>query len=71
MPDREGTETAYFDPTASSKRVANHLEDCFDNALNVAVLEMRVQICHPSHQFRLPHGSPPNPGGPHTPRTGR
>jgi hypothetical protein len=70
MPDREGTETAYFDPTAPRKCFADHLEDGYDNALDVAVLEMWMQLCHPSHQFRLCHGSPP-PWRPRTPRTGR
>jgi hypothetical protein len=38
MPDREGTEATYLDPTAPRKCVADHLEDGFDNTSNVAVL---------------------------------
>ena len=70
MPDREGAETAYLDPTAPRKCFAYRLEDGFNNALDVAVLEVWVQLRHPSHQFRLCHDSPPS-CGPRTPRTGR
>ena len=70
MPDREGTETAYFDPTAPRKCFADGCEDGFNNAFNLAVLEMWVKLCHPSYQFRLRHDSPPS-WWPRTPRTGR
>ena len=60
MPDREGTEATYLDPTASRKCFAHHLENGFNNALDLAVLEMWVQLRHPSHQFRLRHDSPPS-----------
>jgi hypothetical protein len=59
MPDREGTEATYLDPTAPRKCVANRREEGSNNALDIAVLEMWVQFCHPSHQFRLRHDSPP------------
>ena len=48
MPDREGTEATYLDPTAPRKCVANRREEGFNNAFDVAVLEMWVQLCHPS-----------------------
>jgi len=42
MPDREGTEAAYLDPSTSGKRVANRREDGIDNALDITVPEMWV-----------------------------
>ena len=47
MPDREGTEATYLDPSTPRKCFANRREDGFDNALDIAVLEMWVQLCHP------------------------
>ena len=44
MPDREGAETGYLDPTAPRKCFAYRLEDGFNNALDVATLDMRVQV---------------------------
>jgi hypothetical protein len=60
MPDRERSEAAYLDPITPSKCVADRREDGFDNALDIAVLEMWVQLSHPSHQVRLCHSSPPS-----------
>jgi hypothetical protein len=51
MPDGEGAETAYLDPAAPRKCFAYRLEDGFNNALVVAMLEMWVQLCRPSRQF--------------------
>jgi hypothetical protein len=67
MPNREGTEAAYLDPSAPSKCFANRREDGVDNALNVAALEMWVQLRHPSHQLRLRQSSPRS-SGPRIPR---
>jgi hypothetical protein len=61
MPDREGTEATYLDPSTPRKCFADHLENGFNDALDIAVLEMWVQLRHPSHQFRLCHCSPPPP----------
>jgi hypothetical protein len=58
MPDREGTEATYLDPRTPRKCFANRRKDGFDNTFDIAVLEMWVQPCHPSHQFRLRHCSP-------------
>jgi hypothetical protein len=59
MPDREGTEASDLDSISPSKCIADGREDGFNNAFNIAVLEMWVQLCHPSHQFRLRRDSPP------------
>src|SRR4029077_20010002 len=56
--DGEAAKASDLDSISPGKCVADGREDGFDNALNVPVLEMRVQLCHPSHQFRLRHGSP-------------
>ena len=58
MPDREGTEATDLDPTTPRKCIADLREDGFDNALDIAVLEVWVQLCHPSHKFRLCHSVP-------------
>ena len=47
MLNRKGTEAAYFGPSTPSKCVADLREDGFNNALDVAVLEMWVQLCDP------------------------
>ena len=47
MLNRKGTEAAYLDPSTPSKCVADLREDGFDNALDIAVLEMWVQLCDP------------------------
>jgi hypothetical protein len=57
--DEEGAKASDLDSISPGKCVADGREDGFDNALNVPTLEMRVQLCHPSHQFRLRHDSPP------------
>ena len=47
MPDREGTEATYLDPTAPRKCLGDYLEDSFNNAFNVAALEVWVWLCDP------------------------
>ncbi len=52
--DGEGAKASDLDAISPSKCVADGREDGFNNAFDIAVLEMWVQLCHPSHQFRLP-----------------
>ena len=56
--DGEGAEASDLDSISPSKRGSDLLENGFDYAFNVSVLEMWMPLCHPSHQFRLRHSVP-------------
>jgi hypothetical protein len=62
MPDREGTEATYLNPTTPRKCLANRREDGFDNALDITIPEMRVEFRDPLDEFRLCQSSPPPSG---------
>ena len=58
MLEREGAKASDFDAIFPGKCSPDRREDGFDDALDIAVLKMWVQLRHPSHQFRLCHSVP-------------
>jgi hypothetical protein len=47
MSIREGTEASDFDAISSGKCIADRREDGFNNSLDIAISQMRVQFCDP------------------------
>jgi hypothetical protein len=56
--DGEGAKASDLDAISPGECFADRRKDGFDNALDIAVLKMWVQLRHPSHQFRLCHSVP-------------
>ena len=51
LPDREGTEPTEFDTVTPRQTISNRLEDGIDEALHLAVDEVRILHCQPHDEF--------------------
>jgi hypothetical protein len=47
MLKREGAEAAYLNPSTPRERGAGRFEDGVNDALDIAALKIRVQLCDP------------------------
>src|SRR3984957_4716680 len=56
---RERAETAQLDALAARERICDLAENCVDDVLNVALIEMRIASRHPLDKFRLDHRMSP------------
>ena len=58
MLHREGTEAAQLHPVTSRKRASDLIEHDVDDALDVALEQVRIGRSHALDQFRLDHDRP-------------
>src|SRR5512144_1678109 len=58
---REGAEAAQLDPVTASQRASYFIEHDVDDALDVALKQVRVGRSHALNQFRLDHACPTFP----------
>src|ERR1700730_14936387 len=56
---RKGAETSELDAVTARQRGGDLVEDCRDDQLDVALVEMRVQLGQALDEFRLRHGNSP------------